>query len=1409
MTPDSRAFLPILLAALTILALSAGTVEAQTCAQFESHYGPTSTYWDPTSCCNDGVDNDGDGAVDGADTGCVIETRFAAAGAGSGLCTDSFDNDGDGYVDGWGSGADDSCLVETRRANPQAINFCADGIDNDGDSLLDGQGGTPVPTPPITQDPECRGEVYCKDGFDNDGDGLIDGADDDCQCMLAATGYSGCTAKDFNVAFTADPADIVDGCVNTSDRVTVRELRATLTAAQSDRYDLATWINLEGASNAITGNLCLRQIFTPTFISATYPPIVGPQSSLGFQGYPVIESKVNERDICGDLGGGVVGIYDYPVPVEVPCNDVLPNGYVDLGQCGSWQNNTQDVCSSVTEGEPGTTSKCQCATNETGLSAPNVRTSCTSGIAFEPDQTVTIPVSFTNTVTAACSPGGGTAPLFYRDGCGTAAFLRIVVSYGNAETRGDFTFAGSPISTNPLSPTAIATPPYGYLYQDTANNRIIWAPVYGNALSPAPYGTPTVVGPFTGTATLNLEYTLTDDSGTSPLSLQTTLWWDAAADADLNSTISPSEAVDLTGSIAQVAPSCTSGCECSFANSTTPITLASFAATAGDLEASFEWTTATEIGNVGFHLYAETPSGRVRLNDTLIPAQGNGLEPQSYRASFPVPEGATGFVLEDVDLKGRGREHRAIKPGESRGAPRELAPIAWQQVREETVRATATRGQRLAAAVRAGLDATRDIELKAARVARPATPPIELVVSADGLYRLTYEDLVAEGFDLLGTNSARLGLSSRGVGVPIHVGGGTRFGPGSFIEFRGEALDTLYTAENVYRLETSAQRPARVALDSTPPPAATPASYYLETREFERNREYAYWSPLADPFYDTTLYTFTSPRATDFPFAIDGFVPGVSPATLEVRLFGMTDFPRQPDHHVRFELNGTEVGGLSFDGQEAVVFTATLPEGLLRDGNNLLTLRLPGDTGAPWDFVALESWSVTFPRVFAATGDGIRFSGSASRYEVAGLSSPAAVAYRVAGSQLTRLNGTAVVPGAGGGFVAVVPGEEGRRRGPISGSYEVAAEAALLKPAIRPGRVVSAEVSQGAADYLVISHPAFLDGLGPLVAARRAEGRTVKVVDVEDLFSLYSGGTFDAEAIRTYIALAARSLGTRMVLLVGGDTFDYRDFLGYGAVSFLPSLYVPAGPFVRFAPSDSAFADVDRDGVPDLAIGRLPVRTPADLATVVQKIFDYETKSYGRTGFFTADFSDPGASMAFSAASERFIASLAPAWSVARAYPDNEPLASVRTRLKGAINEGVALVSFVGHSDMAAWGGVEILFELRDVPGLTNTGAPTAVVQWGCWNTYYASPRAESLGNALLMAGDRGAAAVLGATTLTNDDAEIALGEFLFPLLTTRRMPIGDAIVEAKNLLAQTRPDLSDVLLGWNLLGDPAMVIEP
>ena len=130
--------------------------------------------------CTDGVDNDGDGAVDLADQNCA--GRYDASESGPPTeCNDGIDNDGDGGIDYLGVGgwpADLSCTSsQVSKESDGTPRLCQNNKDDDGDGLIDA-------ADPGCADPqdntENDGTTQCQDGFDNDGDGAVDSSDPGC-----------------------------------------------------------------------------------------------------------------------------------------------------------------------------------------------------------------------------------------------------------------------------------------------------------------------------------------------------------------------------------------------------------------------------------------------------------------------------------------------------------------------------------------------------------------------------------------------------------------------------------------------------------------------------------------------------------------------------------------------------------------------------------------------------------------------------------------------------------------------------------------------------------------------------------------------------------------------------------------------------------------------------------------------------------------------------------------------------------------------------------------------------------------------------------------------------------------------------------------------------------------------------
>jgi uncharacterized repeat protein (TIGR01451 family) len=1097
-------------------------------------------------------------------------------------------------------------------------------------------------------------------------------------------------------------------------------LRVYLDPTASTRYDPGIRISTSGGS-AYSGATCFHDYLTPT--GSPYDP------HGGFGPYWDAENT-SPADTCGDLADND-GLTEKVVgPLTVPCIDADNNGTVDpIQYCAATHNNSSADCTSVDNTCPRPASKCSCGTSPLELTIRQVDL----GVTKDGPASVLPGDTFQYTIQVK-----NWGPTFASTGFALSDDLDPWLQFvSEDDPNTDCTTVENPDDL-----------PLGSPYGDTVLCNV------------TDFGTPPV-----GTLPVNGVYTLHMTAQMHPFVPGDPIWGQNPPSPLLNTACADGFEAEPTDAVYP---------NCEDASSTTPVTLAYFSSSFHGNLVHFDWSTATEAGNAGFNLYAQTQDGLVRINDRLIPSNVlDSVEPQTYGYETAGIAGGP-FFLDEVSVRTETRRYGPFSLGESYGTPLTVERIDWAAIRSEHEVKSAARA----------MDTANKLQ---------ATPSAELQVDRDGLYRVTYEALLAAGADFYGVPASDLAVTNRGTPVALRVQSPRSFGPGAYIEFYGQGLSTLYTRTNVYSLVVNRSLARRVAVDKTRPPAGNPVPSYMETATVERNLKYSFLSPNGDPWYDSRLMVYTTPQSWSFALDVDNYVGGATLPTLDVSLWGASEWTIAPDHHVMLAFNGTPVADELFDGLISHPVSAQLPSGVLLDGSNSLQITMSGDTGASWDIVNLDGYSVTYPRAFVATDGRLSFSAAGQLFRVNGLPTANVVVYRIDGSTVTRL-ATVKVGGSSGSYRASFAGTQ------TAATYLVSAVESLLTPGIAAGRPLT-DITTGTAGYLVIAHPDFVEGLEPLTMARAAEGYDVRVVDVQDIFAQFGHGIFDPSAIRDYVAYAAANMGTQMVVLVGGDTYDYLDYLGQGSISFIPSLYTATDFYSKYAPVDPLYTDLDGNGVPDLAIGRLPVRTSAELDMMVTKTLAYASKTYGLTAVLAVDDG-------FTSDGDALLAGLPEGWAVQRAFIDEVGLAGARSVLLNAMNGGIALTGYVGHSATSVW-TFDGLFTAADAAALINHGMPTVVTQWGCWNTYYVAPSYDTMSHKLLLSGDQGATAVLGATAISYASSERDLGVLLTPKLVQPGLAIGVALQQAKSELAAGNAAAADVLLGWTILGDPALVIQP
>lgn len=814
---------------------------------------------------------------------------------------------------------------------------------------------------------------------------------------------------------------------------------------------------------------------------------------------------------------------------------------------------------------------------------------------------------------------------------------------------------------------------------------------------------------------------------------------------------------------------------------TLPVTLAWVESVPAGESLVVRFATATETGNAGFRIWGTNPGGKTFLLGDVKSQVIDSFSPRSYEVAVN-GAGVSAIQIEDVSIYGKNRLHGPFAVGTSAGELPQVERVDWAEIRQAT--GLVSDLDRVRAAEGPGA-AERVAELNSSLFA--ATSALVLVREA-GIHRLTYEDLIAAGVDLAGVEPGRIALVDGGQGIPRHVEtAGKRFGPGSFLEFVARPQLTLASPVDAYELRLD---PAlAIAVQAGSYPGRGQGGVTAATAVHRPDHIYGYASPSADPWYDGEALAWGAPATLRRSFELPDLAVG--PVNLKVRLWGIGDLAgAAPDHHVVVRLNGTEIGQSRFDG-----FSVWEPEfdvtGLVEPAGNELEIFLPWDTGYSFDYIALEGFEATYSR--ATHAENGRFMGSVPNrrsFAVTGFAEgEPVVIWKVSGGAPSRYAARAE---AGSVFA---PGGQGE--------VLAAAQSGLLRPGVSAGLPLAKASAAPETEYLIVTHPVFASGLTGLVNLEESRGLTTEVVAVDRIFAAYSDHAASPAALKSFLSASLAHGRMRYVLLVGADTTDPHDHLGTGSVSFVPTDYLDFTQVVNYSPTDESLVDRDADGVGDVPIGRLPVRTQAELDAVVEKLVAWEQRvGQGQpSALLAAGASDSTRWLA--QINEAYAAELV-GWQTNLAQVDDSSANAVRQRLLAAVNSGTKLVSYVGHSSMGQWDFTPIL-KWQDAAGLGNHLAPNLFTAWGCWNSYYVEPTIESLSARMLRELGVGAAGMIGATTLTTESSHRELGRLFFARLNAGATTVGEAFHGAKQDLHRQGGGATDAIYGMTLLGDPAM----
>ncbi len=162
-------------------------------------------------------------------------------------------------------------------------------------------------------------------------------------CLEEAYGGSvNCTSNDISVS-TITVSEVLEACDGSpGDTFTFNGTLNVQPSAQN-RYDIGFYIGAD--PQASTNDDCSVVVIPPAVTDL-------------------------DGDQCGDTQGS--NLVNVPVSgITAPCNDGDGDGFFDINECSSWDQNAGAVCTGPADAVPGTSSKCNCEIVPTNLVVPH------------------------------------------------------------------------------------------------------------------------------------------------------------------------------------------------------------------------------------------------------------------------------------------------------------------------------------------------------------------------------------------------------------------------------------------------------------------------------------------------------------------------------------------------------------------------------------------------------------------------------------------------------------------------------------------------------------------------------------------------------------------------------------------------------------------------------------------------------------------------------------------------------------------------------------------------------------------------------------------------------------------------------------------------------------------------------
>jgi len=515
-------------------------------------------------------------------------------------------------------------------------------------------------------------------------------------------------------------------------------------------------------------------------------------------------------------------------------------------------------------------------------------------------------------------------------------------------------------------------------------------------------------------------------------------------------------------------------------------------------------------------------------------------------------------------------------------------------------------------------------------------------------------------------------------------------------------------------------------------------------------------------------------------------------------------------HRVRVSWNGSFLGEFTWAGQRTyTIEIGNIPGNLLKNGDNTVSLILPSSNDSI-DGVFSNWLEVYYKHLLDAADNTITFK---TDYNPEDTTYEFSIDnFDFADVEIFKKNVSKIINfkkesyEAGGSTKYRFTFQDSDITGLMS--FYIIPIWEKLKP-LRIERVTIRDLHSPAntSEYLIITSDSLRNSAETYALWKETHGFSCMVVTTDEIYDAFNYGIASPEVIKEFITYAYEQYVEPPVfcLLFGDGTYDYRGLTGHHGnivpvhLSWYRGLWGPVA-------DDGYYASVSgEDCIPDIFIGRFPIRSDEEFNRIFEKIkvyTDYQNlDEWKRDLVFVADSGTAGYNSYYEM--ETIIEDYLPqAYDASRCYHPRK----MREDFLKEMDKGTVFVNFLSHGggDVLCGGGFLVS---KDIYRMTNLDRTPFWTAFSCVNGYFAEPHPDSIsiGETVFLAPNGGGIGYYGPGSLTYGGNNYILSRMIYDgIFNHALLHFGQFLTYGETeyyLMTRNR----NQLITYNLLGDPGL----